>query len=485
MKVDICLQIIFLTNKYLNQLKINFLLRMKRIVAFFILIFFICVTTGPTYAITNTTPFPEFGAEAAILIDGTTGKILFEKNKDKILYPASTTKVMTALLTLENLPLDQVVTIDRQAASTGGTSAKLVEGEQLTVKDLLYGLLLVSGNDAAVALAKTVSPNVETFSSMMNEKAKELGAMNTHFANPHGLHDDIHYTTAYDLALIAKKAMANPVFRNMVASYQWVVPPNNLSGERLYITTNRILYDETYLIQVNGQPRSARYEGATGIKTGYTPEAGNCLIASAKQGDTELIAVVLKSSDEGRFADCINMLDFGFANYKTVMVMRKGAPLEYPRVKNGAVRRVGAVASETVALTLPIKASEDIVKTEIQFDTIKAPVAKGQKIGVINVYQVGELIHSVEVTADHFVSKGGILSTIGVPDSQAQTGWFILSLIAVVLVGVFSVLIKGYIKKKNKIEIEYKIDHEEKTPQEQAWEAWVKDLERRKKSGLR
>jgi len=225
-------------------------------------------------------------AGQAVLIDGNTGKVLYEKAADEKAYPASTTKIMTALITLETLekydsPVEQKVTVPEAAEGVEGSSIYLKAGEKISIEDLLYGLMLVSGNDAAVALAEIIGGDEETFVDMMNEKAKELGCDNTHFVNPNGLFDEEHYTTARDMAVIAYEAMKNETFRKIVSADSW-------TAER---------EDSDYITFYNKNKTISQYEGGNGIKIGYTKSSGRTLVASAKRGDAQMIAVVMSAPD--------------------------------------------------------------------------------------------------------------------------------------------------------------------------------------------
>lgn len=364
---------------------------------------------------------PTILAESAVLIDASTGEVLYDKNMNTQHYPASTTKVMTALLTLENLDLSKTVTIDAETPFTEGSRVYLLEGEHVTVEQLMYSLLLESANDAAVALGKEIAGSIPAFADMMNERAKELGAKNTHFVNPNGLHDDAHLTTAYDLAMIAKEAMKNKTFRKFVTTYRYIIPKTNMQDTRYLYNTNRLLYDKKTKVLVNGVERPAKYAGVTGIKTGYTSHAGGCLIAGAKRNGTELIAVVMKSTDEGRFADSIALLDYGFANYKSTKAMDKGSVLGEIKVSRGSVRKVEVVAKDSAYATLPIEASEDIVRTKVVLDKkVKAPVTLGQKVGEVKIYAGNELVGHVDAVTTKKIPKGGVLSIIGLSDAAAH-----------------------------------------------------------------
>ena len=234
-------------------------------------------------------------SEAALIVEASTGKILYEKNSKEVRYPASTTKVMTALLTLENCELTDTATVSHNALQlvpSGYAIANLQEGEILSIEDLLYALLVKSANEAANVLAEHISGSIEEFSNMMNNRAKELGCENTHFVNPNGVHNEDHYSTAYDLFLIAQEAMKNETFRKMVATPSYTLPATNK-----YSSADRVLSNTNALIHVNDSNRADNYyyEDAIGIKTGYTSEAKNCLIAASNRDSLEFITVVLGS----------------------------------------------------------------------------------------------------------------------------------------------------------------------------------------------
>ncbi len=374
--------------------------------------------------------FPVFGTDpaklsitgkSAILIDAANGKVLYEDNSHVQHYPASTTKIITAILALENLKLDDFVEIDAETPFTEGSRIYLLEGEQVCVRDVLYGLMLESANDAAVALAKKIKGSVEEFAGFMNEKAVSCGAKNTNFVNPNGLHEDDHVTTAYDLAMIARYAMKNPTFRKYVSTYRYVMEATNLQDTRYMYNTNRMLYDSVHKVEINGVLRPCKYEGITGVKTGYTGKAGGCLVASAKRGDTELIAVTMASTDMGRFADCIALLDYGFENYKTVGALSAGDDLGTIPVKRGSVRKISVAAGEDAYATLPLSASSSLIRKEVDlYDNLKAPVNKGEKTGVVKLYLGDELIGEYDAIALTDVGKGSVLSLVGIEDHTAK-----------------------------------------------------------------
>ena len=350
---------------------------------------------------------PELEATTAILIDARTGEILFSKNENVQMAPASMTKIMTALLAIENLDMDTVVTIDDETPYTNGNIIYMHKGEKFTVEQLLKAMMVTSANDCAVALAKTMSGTVRDFSNLMNGKAKELGAKNTNFVNPNGLDKKKHMSTAYDMAMIAKEAMKNDTFREIVAMTEYTVPKTNKNKKRQLYTTNRLLSDKHNDINVNGEYRKPYYKNAIGIKTGYTPVAQGCLCAAAEKNGTELISVVMHSSDFGRFADTIALFEYGFANYATYNVYDKGETVETIKVKGGKPAAVKTVTEYYAAANLKKSESRDIVSKDIVWnDKIVAPIAKGTVVGQVKVYKDKELVTTTNIVAADKVEEG-------------------------------------------------------------------------------
>lgn len=420
---------------------------MKKIISI-ILTILVIINAAPIVSYGTTEP-PAIIAETAVLIDAKTGRVLYDKNMNEQREPASTTKVITALLALENLDLNRLVTIDAETPFTEGSRVYLLEGENVTVEQLMYALLLESANDAAVALGKEMAGTVPAFAEMMNKRAKELGAQNTNFVNPNGLHEEGHVSTAYDLAMIAKEAMKNEKFREFVTTYRYVVPATNMQDTRYLYNTNRLIYDERTKVLVNGVQRAAKYEGATGIKTGYTSHAGGCLVSGAINGETELIAVVMKSTDDGRFADSIALLDYGFANYKSVKAMDSGTILGEIPVKRGTERKVQVVARGDSYATLPIEASDSVVNTKIILDDkVQAPIAKGQKVGVVEIYEGDQLAATVDAVTASDIPEGGILSIIGISE---ETGKVIERLFTGILLFVILIFAAYVVLKRRQI----------------------------------
>ena len=276
---------------------------------------------------------PATTAKAMALLDADSGTLLAEKSADEHLPMASTTKIMTALVVLDHLPLDRVVTVSPEAVGIEGSSVYLYAGEQITVETLLYALLLSSANDAAVALAIETAGSVADFAALMNEKATALELKNTHFCNPHGLHDEAHYTTARELALLTAHALKNEHFAKIVATRKHAAPQNGTDATRLFLNHNRLL---------------SSYADTIGVKTGFTKAAGRCLVSAAKRDDLTLICVTLSCPDDWR--DHTALLSFGFSEYVRFTATPEAFSLP---IVGGECGEVTLAPQGAVSLTLP------------------------------------------------------------------------------------------------------------------------------------
>ena len=313
---------------------------------------------------------PGIGAAAAILLDPVTGDVLYQKSADQPLPMASTTKIMTAIVVLENASLRDSVTISEQASSVGEASAWLDKGEILSVEQLLYALLVQSANDAAVALAEHVGGTTEAFVEMMNAKARDLGLANTHFSNPHGLDEKGHYTSARDLAALAAYAMRDPIFREMVAADGYQIPWPGHPFPRVLENHNKLL---------------KMYPYATGIKTGYTAGAGKCLVAEAERGARELISVILNGG-ESYWDQTISLLEYGFNSFARVEYAYAGQPLASVEVGEFPRRRVNAVGRADLVFTVRRDRLGDLSSARVySLNWAPYPVTAGQEIGCMVV----------------------------------------------------------------------------------------------------
>jgi len=315
---------------------------------------------------------PRIEAKAAIVIDADTGRVLYEKDAYSRRAIASTTKIMTAIVAIENGNLDDKVKVSIRAASIWGSTIKLKPGEELTLKELLYGMMLRSGNDAALAVAEHVGGTVENFVKMMNDKARELGLKNTAFKTPHGLDVEGHYSTAYELAMLTRYALQNPVFAQIVATKSTTI-------------TNRSLYTTNEMLSL--------YPGADGVKTGYTGKAGRCLVTSATRDGFKIISVVLNCSSRSKRAESSKtILDYAFNNYKPYELLRANQELGRVKVYKGKKDSVPVVAVESIKMPLSREEKEKL-RTELTLgETIKAPVYKGVEVGKIEFFVDGKLI---------------------------------------------------------------------------------------------
>ena len=388
---------------------------MKKRIAFYILVFMcLLVNFNIVYAT------PAILSESAVLIDASSGTILAQKNADKKMYPASLTKIMTAILAIELGELTDVITVDDDTPfEIEGSHIALEPGEILTLKDLLYALMLPSANDAASVIAKHYGGSLENFVKMMNQKAKELGAYNTNFTNPHGLHDTNHYSTAADLALITKYTMENDTFRKIVSTTKYEIQTTNKKDEPRYFTTlNKLIYNTSYnQIYVDGAYISPYYEYATGAKTGYTPQAGNCLVATAKKDGTDLIAVTMKGISLEMYQDAHNLFNYGFEEYESATLVGKNTFIKNIKIPNGDSKEISLI-TESDLTALIKKDTLDDIKSNVYIDDITLPIEKNSVIGKIEytldnkVIGAVNLISPISVKSTAQEGQGNIFLTI-------------------------------------------------------------------------
>ena len=355
---------------------------------------------------------PNIESPAALLMDLNTGKILYEKNINQKMYPASLTKVMTAILTLENCELNEVATVSYDAVmsiTSGYVTANLQIGEEVTVEQLLYVLMVGSANDSAVVLAEHISGSVEDFAVLMNEKAREIGCTSTNFLNPYGAHDENHYSTAYDLALMAKYAMQNETFRTLVSTTSYKLPITNKyeKEDRLFTTTNALL-----MVSNNTRADNYYYKYATGLKTGFTTPAKNCLIASANKGNLELLTVVLGAgqNNEGlsnRYLDTINLFEYGYDNYALREVIKSGGVVQTVNVSNATrdTKKLDAVVQNDISVLIKASDKNNALLPEVHInEDLKAPIKQGDVIGTVT-YTVEEIEYTENLIANNDVKK--------------------------------------------------------------------------------
>lgn len=336
-------------------------------------------------------------AKSAILMDAETGQVLYQKDAFVRLPMASTTKIMTAIVALENSNLEDEIEVSPKATGIEGSSIYLYPNERLTMESLLYALLLESANDAATAIAIAISGSVEAFAEKMNQKADMLGLINTHFENPHGLDSKEHYTTAYDLAKLSSYALSNPQFERICSTYKKNISLNGDKGVRVLVNHNKML-------QI--------YEGTLGVKTGYTKKSGRCLVSAAERDGLRLIAVTLNAPND--WQDHSALLDFGFSCYTRVTVAKKATYAVTIPVVGGDVTTLAAVNAEDLAATLNKGHGEITCKIEAP-RFLYAPIKTGERVGRLVYLCDGKEIAACDLVAETTAasaSRGGFFSRL-------------------------------------------------------------------------
>ena len=396
----------------------------------------------------------ELEAQGAILIDATTGQILYSLNENEHFYPASITKLMTVLLALEYGNLDETVTFSYDAVfgiERDSSHIAIDVGEELTLEQCLYAIMLASANEAALGVAEHIDGSKEAFAQHMNQRAKELGCLNTNFVNPNGLHDDNHYTSAYDMSLIAKELLKFPKFIEMMSTLYYRIEPTNIQPEP------RDLYAQHKMIKESSQ---FYYEGCMGGKTGYTDQAKSTLVTYAKRGNTTLIAVVLCDTAQGIYRDTAKLFDFGFENYETKTLLDKSTyatntvDVFTSSEDTEIFDTISAQAAQDVTVTLPKDLNISDIKTNLSLeDKLIAPIEKDSVVGQISfsynniLLGTSDLVSNKEVippTAEEISqeTKENILSTVKTVLKFIGIGLLILILLFFVLV----IIIRCYYK---------------------------------------
>ena len=335
----------------------------------------------------------KISAKSAIVMVAATGEVLFEKNATEQRYPASTTKMMTIITALEDGKLDDTVTTSLNAANTDGSSMYLLAAEQLKLRDMLYGVALVSGNDAAVAIAEHISGSVSNFAKLMTVKAHSIGATRTNFTNSSGLPDPRHYSTAQDLARIAAYGYKNPKFAEIVGTVHTDIVRNNI---------RETYYNENKLLNL--------YRGANGVKTGYTDAAGRCLVSAAKRGNTQVIAVVLDA--DSMWEDSMALLDYGFNQLSEKAVVQAGEIVDTVQVTYGKSGATPAVTRGSIVVPVS-KNSEAALQIVVDVaKNIAAPVVAGQSVGAVKVVYQGQEVASTELILTETIQRKSLLARI-------------------------------------------------------------------------
>ena len=411
-----------------DKMKINFLNK------FFVclLLWLIIITMFVPYALAMETHL-EITSPSAILIELNSGKVLYEKNIHEKMYPASITKILTAIIVIENCDLNDTVTVSNDAIMAvpfGYVTANLQAGETFTVEQLLYVLMVGSSNDSALVLAEHVSGSVEEFASLMNQKAKELGCTESNFINPNGEQNDNHYSSANDLALISKYAMKNEIFRNLVSSTYYSLPPTEkyAKDDRFFTTTNSLLLKNS----------EQYYKNATGIKTGYTSLAGNCLVASANKNNLELIAIVLNApSSSDRYNDITVLFEYGYNNYELKEIAKSEKTVHTINVKHATrdTKKLDLSVKNDINVLINKENIDNSIMPEIILnENLKAPLKKGDTVGTIKYVSEG-IVYEEPLIANNDVKK---------------SYWYIKFIIFLFIILLFALCFNLSNKKKNK-----------------------------------
>jgi len=323
-------------------------------------------------------------ARFAIVMESKTSRILYEKNSTIKTPMASTTKIMTCILAIEHGNLEDEVIVSEKAASTWGSSIKLSKNEKINLLDLLYGLMLKSGNDAAVAIAEHIGGDYDSFIKMMNNKAKEIGALNTNFESPHGLDSNNHYSTAYDMAIITRYALQNELFRTIVST------KSINAGGRSYTNTNEMLFS---------------YQGADGVKTGYTGKAGRCLVTSATRDGMQIISVVLNCDTRTlRAKSSSQILNYSFSSY-SLITLNNNDIIDSIVVDKGKQDKVNIKPALKKVYPLTKVEQESLNKKVYYEQSLKAPVFSGSKIGKIEYFLGNEYLLEVPIITEKTILK--------------------------------------------------------------------------------
>lgn len=339
-------------------------------------------------------------AKSAIMIEASTGEILFQKNKDEKLAPASMTKMMSMLLIMEeiengNLKWNEMITTSEKASSMRGSQIFLKVGEKMTVEDLLKGVAIASGNDAVVALAERVSGSEEQFVKRMNTRAQDLGLKNTNFINATGLTADNHYSSAYDMSLIAKELVKHEKILEFTSTYEDYLRKDTKSPFWL-VNTNRLVRFK---------------EGVDGLKTGFTDEAGYCLTATMKKDNMRLITVVMKEENTSkRSADTTKMLDYGFNIYMVQTILDEKTTIEKKKVELGKTLTTEIVPKENITILNKKSDDQKNITYKTNINKIIAPVKKGDKVGTIDIIEDNNIISTIDATVKEDISKANILT---------------------------------------------------------------------------
>lgn len=416
-------------------------MKLKKLTLIFtIFIIVINLLRPASFAVTSTESDIQIYSDGAVLMESSTGKLLYGKNENKKLYPASTTKILTAIIAIEKYNLTDTLTASKNAVMSipsGYSNAAIQPDEALKVQDLLELFLIHSANEIGYIFAENISGNVDKFADLMNQKASEIGCKNTHFTNPSGIHDENHYTTAYDMALITQYCMKNQTFRDIVSMASCTISATDKYQERYFKNTNDLLDSKSKYY----------YQYAIGVKTGFTTQAKNCLIAASKKDNLELITVVLGAEAtpdgrSGRYVSTINLFEYGFNNYCIKQVASANTAIKTLSVENATKdsKDLSLVLKDNISVLASTNTDLSNLDGSIELkENISAPISEGETLGKIT-YNIYGIDYSSDLVASHNVEPYEF------PVIILQSGAAVLVLIVLLLV----------VSKKNKKKKKYK-----------------------------
>lgn len=388
-------------------------MRLKKLIKLTIIFFLFFCFNICNYVSANIDGGLDLSCESAVLINSSTGQVLYSKNKDEKMYPASTTKILTAILAIENCNLDDIVVASSTAVNSipsGYSNAGIQIGEELTIEQLLEVFLVHSANEAGYILAEHISGNIENFSNLMNNKASEIGCKNTNFNNPSGIQNENHYSSAYDLALIAKYCMNNQTFRRIVSMPYCQISATNKYEERYFSNTNEML-----------NPDSKYYnENVIGIKTGFTSQAKNCLISGYKKDNVELISVVLgapqadSNGTSGKYYDTKTLFDYAMNNFTNKSIASKGQIMYQIKVEHATpeTENLDVILNNDINVFLNNSIDINSLNPEIKIkEDLSAPIAENEVIGSIT-YNIDGITYTSDLVSSHNVENSSFLGII-------------------------------------------------------------------------
>ena len=390
---------------------------------------------------------PDIEGKTAVIYCGNSDEVVWSKKANKKMNPASMTKMMTCLIAIEELDLDKVVKVKDESSDPVYSGINFVGGEKVTVRNLLYAAMLASSNSAASALAIEVAGSEEKFAEMMNARAKAIGCTNTNFVNPHGLSDDDHYSTAMDIALICEEAFSNETLCKIAQTEKYTIKKTNKSDKRTFTNTN-VFLTGVDKATAYGNLKVEKYEGIIGGKTGTTEDSQGTMAVALNNDGMMIYAVVMGSTYIEKFLDNKKMLDYGKENISLYEVFAKNKKFNAGKIWGGETNKITGKAANAGYINLPEGASESLVTaTAVYTEKLEAPVEKGDKIGVIQIYLAEDLVNEVDLLAAESIEEGWFLSQFRITNTQTI---IICVVLALMFIGAVTIMILRAINRRKR-----------------------------------